>query len=368
MTRRSCRSLLFLLPLLAAPAWGQERAPVEPELGSLRHARVAIDADGGARPLTFLAGRLDEADLAALREAAPNLRVVVPASQAEALALAPQAHGVDGRWATAEFLRAADKLVWVQAPSAGVDRYLGRKELIEQDRIVLTNMQGVHGRAIADHVFALLLSLTRDLRPYLDPARRGEWNRSGGGAEPIALHGRTLLVVGLGGIGSEVAQRAKGFGMRVTATRRSEIPPPAFVDHQGTPEQLPSLLAEADVVVLCVPLTEETTGMIDAAALATMKRGAYLINIARGKVVDTDALVAALRDGHLAGAGLDVTDPEPLPPEHPLWDLPNLIITPHVAGRAALTDRQWARLYHENLRRFAAGQPLLNVVDKTAGY
>jgi len=367
MIPRSCRTA-FLLLLLAAPAVGQEPAPAAPEIGSLRHARVAIDADGGARPLTFLAGRMDEADLAALREAAPNLRIVVPADAAEALALAPEAHGADGRWATPEFLRAAGQLAWVQAGSAGVDRYLGRKELVENERIVLTNMQGVHGRAIADHVFAMLLALTRDLRPHLDPARRGEWNRQGSGAEPIALHGRTLLVVGLGGIGREVAQRAKGFGMRVTATRRSQVARPPFVDYQGTPDELTVLLADADVVVLCVPLTPETTRMIDAQALATMKRGAYLVNIARGKVVDSDALVTALQSGHLAGAALDVTDPEPLPPAHPLWELSNVVITPHVAGRAALTRAQWSRLYRENLRRFAAGEPLLNVVDKRAGY
>ncbi len=364
--------LLLLLGLqqlgAPAPSQTQDPTPTPEEIGSLRHARVAIDTEGGERPLTFLASRLGEEELAALKEAAPNLRILVPAGAAEALALAPEAHGADGRWATAEFLRAAEQLVWVQAGSAGVDRYLDRKELIENDRVVLTNMQGVHGRAIADHVFALLLALTRDLRPHLDPARRGEWNRRGSGAEPIALHGRTLLVVGLGGIGREVAQRGKGFGMRVTATRRSQTPPPPFVDHQGTPDELPALLEQADVVVLCVPLTAETTGLIDAEALASMKRGAYLVNIARGKVVDTEALLAALQEDHLAGAALDVTDPEPLPADHPLWQLPNVLITPHVAGRAALTRAQWDRLYRENLRRFAAGEPLLNVVDKQAGY
>jgi len=173
---------------------------------------------------------------------------------------------------------------------------------------------------------------------------------------------------GMGGIGREVAQRGKGFGMRVLATRRSAAPPPSFVDRQGTPDDLHAFLRESDVVVLCVPLTEETRGMIDAAELALLKPGSYLINIARGPVVDTDALVDALQSGRLAGAGLDVTDPEPLPAEHVLWTMDNVVVTPHVSSRSELTeDRRWA-LYIENMRRFGAGEPLLNVVDKEAGY
>ena len=156
--------------------------------------------------------------------------------------------------------------------------------------------------------------------------------------------------------------------MTVHATRRSAAAPPAYVDRQGSTEELPELLALADVVVLCVPLTAETRGLIDAEALATMKPGSYLVNIARGPVVDTDALTAALRDGHLAGACLDVTDPEPLPADHPLWAMDKVVITPHMAGRSAVTDERWRQLYLENLRRFAAGEPLLNVVDKDAGY
>jgi phosphoglycerate dehydrogenase-like enzyme len=234
--------------------------------------------------------------------------------------------------------------------------------------IVFTNMQGVHGPTIADHVFGMLLTLTRDLRYYLDDEQRGTWNRDGSGHTRIALQDRTLLVVGLGGIGREVAQRAKGFGMRVLATRRSAVTPPPYVDEQGTPDDLHRFLAEADVVVLCVPLTEETTGMIGAEELALMNAGSYLVNVARGKVVVTEALVDALERGHLAGACLDVTDPEPLPAGHTLWSMPNVVITPHVSSRSALTGDRWEALYIENLRRFGAGEPLLNVVDMAAGY
>ncbi|UCD75743.1 MAG: D-2-hydroxyacid dehydrogenase [Phycisphaerales bacterium] len=324
--------------------------------------------EAGPVELTFLAGSMEEEDLAALRKTAPNVRVIAGLSRENAQQMAGEVHGIDGRYFSAEFLRAAKKLRWVQATSAGVDRYLAVPELRDNERIVFTNMQGVHGPTIADHVFGMLLALTRDLRYYLDDAQRGTWNRQGSDTEPIALQGRTLLVVGLGGIGREVAQRGKGFGMRVLATRRSDTPPPSYVDRQGKPDDLAEFLTEADVVVLCVPLTAETEGMIGAEELALMKRGSYLVNVARGKVVDTAALVRALEDGHLTGACLDVTDPEPLPADHALWGMPNVVITPHVSSRSALTGGAWRALYLENLRRFGAGEPLLNVVDKRAGY
>ena len=213
----------------------------------------------------------------------------------------------------------------------------------------------------------MLLTLTRDLRAYAKEQDAGRWNPGGSGAA-TALEGRTMLVVGLGGIGTEIAQRAAGFGMRVIATRRSDAPGPAYVEKVGRNEDLMAMLPEADVVAIAVPLTPETSGMFGAEAFAAMKPGAILINIARGKVVDTEAMLEALRSGRLAGACLDVTDPEPLPAGHALWSMPTVLITPHVASDAELTnERSWA-LLRENLRRFAAGEPLYNVVDKKAGY
>lgn len=343
-------------------------APTPPELGSLDGARVAIPTQGGERELLFLAGPTEPAQLAALQAAAPNVRCVVAESEDDALRLAPEVDGADGRHCTPEFLAAAERLVWVQSPSAGVAWLLERDAIRARDEIVVTNMQGVHGPAIAEHVFGMLLTLTRDIGYHQHPDRRGAWEREGSGREAIALSGRTMLVVGLGGIGREVARRAHGFDMEVLATRRSRTAPPAFVDRQGTADDLEEMLPLADVVVLCVPLTDETEGLIDARTLGLMKPGAYLVNIARGQVVDTDALVAALRSGRLAGACLDVTEPEPLPPGHALWDMPNVVITPHVASRAALTIGRKEALLEANLRRFGAGEPLLNVVDKTAGY
>ncbi len=358
-------------PLAAQTPAADTRGPARvdaDEIGSSRHARIAFPMDDEPVELTYLAGSWAEQDLAQLRETAPNVRVIAGLSRAEALRLAPQVHGIDSRYCTVEFLQAAEKLCWVQSTSAGVDRYLAVPGLADNDRIVLTNMQAVHGPTIADHAFAMLLALTRDLPYYLDPAQRGTWNRRGSGAEPIALQNRTLLVVGLGGIGSEVARRGKGFGMRVLATRRSDTPPPPYVDRQARAEDLARLLPEADVVILCVPLTTQTHAMFGHRELEAMKRGSYLVNIGRGKVVDTAALVKALRDGHLAGACLDVTDPEPLPPGHPLWAMRNVVITPHVSGRSALTGERRRAIYLENLRRFGTGDPLLNVVDKQAGY
>jgi len=360
-------------PEPAAPAarpdsGGEPTAGLELELGSLRNARVAVATQGGTRQLTFLAGELDSAELAELERAAPNVRVVGGLSRQEALARAGEADGVDARLLTPEFLAAAPKLTWVQAMSAGVDRYVAMPGLAERPQVVLSNLRGVHGPAIADHVFGMLLELTRELRFHAGNQARGAWVREGSGRRPVALQGRTLLVVGLGGIGTEVARRGKGFGMEVLATRRTEAPRPEFVDRVGRPEELLALLPEADVVVIAVPLTAETEGLFGRAAFAAMKPGSWLVNIARGRVVETPALLEALDTGRLAGACLDVTDPEPLPPGHPLWARSNVVITPHVASDAELTDERSRRLLRENLRRFGAGEPLLNVVDLRAGY
>lgn len=366
------RALLLCLLLCGCrvaetPSVPQPRA-VE-ELGSTRNARVALQRPEPRTPLVYFAATADDDELRALARVAPHVRVVAGLSREQALERAAEAHGVDARYATPEFLRAATQLVWVQAQSAGVDRYLAIPELARAERIVLTNLRGVHGPAIADHVFAMLLALTRDLPAHLAGRAQSLWQREGSGVlAPVALQGRTLLVVGLGGIGGEVARRAHGFGMRVIATRRSDEPAPEWVEHVGKPEELLLLLPRSDVVVLCVPLTKETEGLMGRESFAAMKRGSYLVNIARGKVVDTEALLEALADGRLAGACLDVSDPEPLPADHPLWKLPNVVITPHVAAVAELTEERASALFRENLRRFDAGEPLLNVVDKQAGY
>lgn len=356
----------------AAPHALHQSATVQepvPELGSLRHARAALPAPAPDRPWTYFARSMSAEELAALAREAPGVHVVSGLTREQALARAVEAHGIDGFYATSEFITRAENLAWVQAMSAGVDGYLGTAALMENEDIVLTNLQGVSGPAIADHVFGMLLTLSRQLRFYAREQEASRWTRGcSAGGSAFALQGKTLLVVGLGGIGTEIARRGDGFGMRVTATRRSDAPGPAYLARLGRSEDLLAMLPEADVVAIAVPLTAETQGLFDAAAFAAMRPGAILINIARGKVVDTAALLDALRSGQLGGACLDVTDPEPLPPDHPLWREPSVFITPHVASDAELTGERVTALLRENLRRFGAGEPLFNVVDKLAGY
>jgi phosphoglycerate dehydrogenase-like enzyme len=354
----------------ATPATAPAAAPPSPDQsGSTRNSRVAYPMPAGQRlPLVFLAGEMSEDELKELNVVAPNVRIIAGLNRQTALAHAREADGIDIRVLSPELLKQADKLVWVQALSAGVDRIVQMEGLMTNDRIALTNMRAVHGPAIADHAFAMLLSLTRNLHFYEAAQSAGRWEEQSPATRSQALSGLTMLVVGIGGIGSEIAQRAHGFGMRVIATRRSDAPAPDYVERVGKPDDLLAMLPEADVVAVCVPLTKETERMFDGKEFAAMKKGAYLINIARGRIVDTSALVDALRNGKLSGACLDVTDPEPLPPDHPLWKLPNVIITPHTAADADVTEARRRELFRENMRRFGAGEPLLNVVDKKAGY
>ncbi len=340
--------------------------------GSLRNARVARPVPPGeASPsLTYLAGALTDQQVDELRQVAPNVRVLRASGRDDAMQKATEIDGVEARFLSPELLAKATKLSWTHATSAGVDRFIGMPALKERPSIVVTNSRGVHGPAIADHAMGMLLSLTRRLPEYRDAQLKKQWGGGDrdGGPQAVALQGRTMLVVGIGGIGSEIAKRAHGFGMRVIATRRSDTPPEPFVERVGKPDELAAMLVEADVVAICVPLTKETEKLFDATMIGRMKKGSYLINIARGKIVDTDALIAALKDGRIAGAALDVTDPEPLPADHPLWTAPNVLITPHVAADGELTEERWWALYKENIRRFGAGEPLLNCVDVAAGY
>lgn len=361
------RALVVVAILLVT--LGAQSPPDASAIGATRGARVALPRPADAPTLTVFLRSLDPELEAEIARVAPRLRVVAGLSADEALRRAAEAHACDGSYATPEFLRAATNLVWVQAGSAGVERWVSIPEIAASERIVLTNMRAVHAPVIADHAFAMLLALTRDLPVHLANRAEGRWQREGSGTlQPLGLEGRTLLVVGLGGIGTEIARRGHGFGMRVLATRRSDADAPAFVERVERADALLELLPDADVVAIAAPLTPETEGLFDEKAFAAMREGSILVNIARGRIVRTDALVAALRSGRLAGACLDVTEPEPLPPEHELWRMPNVVITPHVAGVAELTDARRRALLLENLRRFDAGEPLLNTVDPKAGY
>jgi phosphoglycerate dehydrogenase-like enzyme len=224
---------------------------------------------------------------------------------------------------------------------------------------------------MAEHALALLLSLARALPVYAVEQNAGAFTRGfreTRGERPIEMEGKTLLVIGLGGIGTEVAKRAHGLGLHVIATRNSRREGPAYVEYVGLAAEYRSLAARADVVVNATPLTLQTRGMFDAEFFTAMKDDAFFINIGRGESVVTAALTAALQAGSIGGAGLDVTDPEPLPPGHPLWSMSNVIITPHIATSSDFRSDRTVTLVVENVRRYLRGDKMLSVVDLAAGY
>jgi phosphoglycerate dehydrogenase-like enzyme len=273
-------------------------------------------------------------------------------------------------------MSSAQQLRWVQLPAAGVERYLAIPGFVASD-VVLTNAQRIFAPGGAEHVLAMVLALSRRLHTALSLQHDRRWDTApltgpapylGEGSELLELRDRTLLVVGLGGIGTEVARLAHGIGMRVIATRGSRREGPPFVEYVGLSSELLKLTPRADVIVGSVPFTPATDDMFGTEFFTRTKPTAFFVNIGRGRTVDTDALVQALRAGRIAGAGLDVTDPEPLPADHELWGMPNVIITPHVGGDSdGHMERLWL-LFRENLRRFVNGEPLLSVVDKQPGY
>jgi phosphoglycerate dehydrogenase-like enzyme len=349
------------------------RGPLNWATGDLNQpgrAAVAIPMDKGKEPLKlkYLSGPVTAEDRAAYQQVAPNVEILVAKDKAEALRLAPEVDACSGAFVSPEFLRDAKKLRWVQQFSAGVEQLVFIPELQNNDQVVLTNMKTMFGPPIADHVMGLLLSLTRSLPHYHGLMKDGTWGKGEQAPYQGELLGKTMLVVGLGGNGAESAKRANAFGMRVIATDPKDMAVPAYVSRLERPDRLDALLPSADVVVLAAPLTPDTQALFGADRLAKMKDGAFLINIARGKMVDHHALAAALQSKKLAGAGLDVTEPEPLPSDHALWKLPNVIITPHVSGQSPGTRIRTRQLFIENLRRFATGEGLINVVDKKAGY
>ncbi|MFH0946429.1 MAG: NAD(P)-dependent oxidoreductase [Planctomycetota bacterium] len=301
-------------------------------------------------------------------EAAPGVELVFVKGREEAVGAVEDGDGLIGL-CDAALVGQGGHLRWIQVGSAGVERYLADPELVKRE-IVLTNGKRLAGVPIAEHALALLLFLSRGLRTAVESQEAGEWDRAKlvQTEDLVELHGKTLLVLGLGGIGTEVARRADALGMRVLATRRSSREGPEYVEKVGLPDEAVTLAREADVVVNCLPHTAETEQVIGRAFFDAMKESALFINVGRGRTVDTEALTKALRKGSIQGAGLDVTDPEPLPSDHPLWRLPNVLITPHVAARSREQGDRMLWLYVENLRRFATGEPLLNVVDKQAGY
>ena len=259
-------------------------------------------------------------------------------------------------------LAKAKSLRWVQVASAGVEGMM--YPAFKDSDIILTNSRRMHGSQIAEHAFALLLSLTRRIITQYDFMKEKRWEK----APCIELAGMTMGILGLGGIGRAIAARAKAFEFNVIAVDPEPMEKPESVTELGKLDWLPEFMAKSNVVVVCCPITPETHKLLSHEQFNAMQDGSYLVNISRGKVVDEDALIAALRSGKLAAAGLDVTYTEPCPPDSPLWTEPNVVLTAHTAGGSQHIQARTMQLFIDNLHRYVKGESLINVADKAKGY
>jgi len=312
------------------------------------------------------AEKLTPAEVEQIRSAGKNIELRMLADRSELKNDCAEAEVILGV-VDSETMMAAKNLKWVQTWAAGVESL--PKELMEHP-CALTNMQRVFAPVIAETAIGLLLSLTRGLTQDSIPAfKERKWKRGEPSVPLVDLYRKTIGIVGMGGIGSETARRLHyGFEMRVLATDAKPMPKPDFVAELREPGWLTEMVPQVDVLMSAAPLTKVTRQMFNESVFRKMKPTAYFINVSRGGLVDQDALVRALKEKWIAGAGLDVAAPEPLPPESPLWDCSNLVITPHNSGNAPIRQVRLMALVAENVRRYSNGLPLLNVVDKARGY
>jgi len=309
---------------------------------------------------------ISEAELDGIRTAAPpGSSVRVAPTMHEAIATAGGAEVILG-FIPKPLFAAAPSLRWVHAIASGMDMFL-YPEMVASP-VVLTGEKGLVGGHLADTGFGLLLALTRQIAPAIRLGPEAWDRREAMRMVEIELEGLTMGVVGFGGTGRAMARRAVAFGMDVMACDAMRVPPSDGVTEVWTMDRLDDLLAASDVVAVGAPLTSETRGLFDDKRFAAMRQGALLVNVTRGEIVDGDAIVAALRSGHLGGAALDVAPIEPLPHDHPLWTFDNVVMTPHTAGASQLRGPRNIRRFCENLRRAQTGDPLIGVVDKQLGY
>jgi len=317
----------------------------------------------------FASWNIPDSHVAHLRDLFPQHTFLHATSEHQALELIARAQVAFMSEVRPEQFRAAPALDWIHSPAAGVGGMLF--PALVESAVVMTNSRGISAGTIAEHVLAVTLVLFRKLRMAFRAQSAVEWAQDAILLPPPlrTIAGSRVLVIGLGAIGTATAQAMSALGARVDAVRRaSSRPKPPFVDTLAGPEQLVELLARAEVVVVAAPQTRETRGLIGTRELAAMRPDAILVNVSRGRLVDEAALARALADGGIGAAALDVFEQEPLPKDSPLWSMDNVLITPHMAG---FRPDHWdavVDLFSENLRRFDAGQELLNVVDKRAGY
>lgn len=348
----------------AAATFVEAQTPNHPVIIA-NHSLTEIKPSGEVIKIVS-AEKLTPTEVEQIRAAGKNIELKMLADRAELKNNVADAEVILGG-ADPETLLAAKKLKWVQAWGAGVEGMA--KEMVEHP-CVLTNMQRVFAPVIAETAIGLLLSLTRGLAQDSIPAFKERKWKSAATSTPLTdLYNRVIGIVGMGGIGSETARRLHyGFSMRVLATDAKPLPRPDFVHELHEPGWLMEMVPQVDVLMSAAPLTKETRQMFNESVFRKMKPTAYFINVSRGGLVDQAALVKALKEKWISGAGLDVATPEPLPPDNPLWDCPNLVITPHNSGHAPVRQVRLMALVTENVRRYSHGLPLLNVVDKARGY
>ena len=271
-------------------------------------------------------------------------------------------------WMNRDLFLAAKKLRWVQSPSSGINYYLEIPELVESD-VLLTSARGTHGACLAESTFAMILAFTREIRRFILAQLEHRWTNRELRCEMIELTGTTIGIIGFGTVGRAIAHRAQAFGMRILAVDLYPEVKPEYVAELWGLDRLDDLLAASDFVVVTVPSTPATHGMIGAEQLAKMRENALLVGISRGGIIDEDALVDALRANRIRGAALDVFEQEPLPADSELWDLPNLLITPHAAGGTQYEGQYVLDILTENLDRFLNNRvPLRNQIDKQRGF
>ena len=265
----------------------------------------------------------------------------------------------------AEWREQATRLRWLQTSGAGVNGLI-TPDILASD-LIITNASGIHAEPITEHMFAQLLQFIRRLYLAWDQQKVRKWDAGPMRARVGMLSGMTLGVLGVGSIGGHAAKVGQGFDMRVVGLRRTGLPHP-HVEHMYAPDERKEFFAQADVIMNSMPLTEKTRGFVGWDEFAAMKSSAIILNTGRGATINTEALMAALREGRLGGALLDVTDPEPLPEDHPLWSMENVHLTPHYAGNHPTYDERAGAIFLDNLERYLEGRPLRNVVDKQEGY
>lgn len=312
----------------------------------------------------WLRVNLPEKELAILRESAPQCEL--RQGEDDAAMDSQWIRQVDGVFTEAplpdELVQRMTQLKWLHVTRGGVNAYL--TPTVKSRPIQVTGSKGIHGAAFSEFALACILAFAKKLPDCMDAQREKKWQK----LQPIEIEGSTLGIVGLGTVGTELARKARALGMRVLATKRIVTEKPDYVDELGTPEFLTDLLAQSDYVVLLLASVPTTFNIIGENDLRRMKPGAYLINLTGGRAIEESLLIRALKERWIAGAALDAFAKQPLPPDSELWSLPNVIITPRIAG---ITSQKWTALlpiFEENLRRFVAGEPLRNLVNKELGY